>query len=115
MPIWKTTSILETPEITLNSWRIFEVSSDLWPKVTRHFVGYNSTDQEGRVSSEIITFDAAESKGVTRSGRVYHLRGKHGFNSEAEYVWNYWKRDNKITHEIDVTSEVIQLIKKLFK
>ena len=48
MPIWKTQSVLQTPEINLNAWRVFEVSSPLWPKITRHFVGYNSA---GRLCS----------------------------------------------------------------
>lgn len=107
MTIWKATPISNTPEINLNSWRIFEVSSELWPKVTRHFVGYNSTNQEGRVSSEIITFDPAEARGVTNSGRVYQLRGRPGLNSDAEYVWNFWKSINKITQVTDVTNEIV--------
>ena len=115
MPIWKTQSVLQTPEINLNAWRVFEVSSDLWPKITRHFVGYNSTNREGRVSSEIITFDAAEARGVTHSGRVYQLVGGNGFNPDTEYVWSYWKARNKITQETNVTDEIINSIKELSK
>jgi len=107
MTIWKTTPITEAPEINLTSWKIFEVSSELWPKVTRHFVGYNSTNKEGRVSSEIITFDAAEAKGVTNSGRVYRLSGRPGFNLDAEYVWNFWKSINKITQVTDITNDIV--------
>lgn len=110
MPIWKTQSVLQTPEINLNAWRVFEVSSDLWPKITRHFVGYNSTNREGRVSSEIITFDTAEARGVTCSGRVYQLCGGNGLNHDAEYVWSYWKGRNKITQETDVTDEIVRSI-----
>ena len=116
MPIWKTRSVLQTPEINLSAWRVFEVSSDLWPKkITRHFVGYNSTEHEGRVSSAVVMFDTAEARGVTASGRVYQLCGGNGFNPDAEYVWSRWKARNKITQETDVTDEIINSIKELSK
>lgn len=115
MPIWNTKSIVQTPEITLNSWRIFEVSGQISPKITRHFVGYNIGEREGRVSSAIVTFDAAEAKGVTSSGRVYHLYGGAGFNPDAEYVWDHWKFLNQITSIEDVTEEIVQSIKELSK
>ena len=115
MPIWNATSVVQTPEINLNSWRVFEVSSELWPVATRHFVGYNSTEQEGRASSDVVTFDAAEARGVTASGRVYQLCGGNGFNPDAEYVWSHWKNVNHITQETDVTDEIVQSIKDLSK
>lgn len=115
MPIWNTTTVLQTPEINLNSWRVFEVSGDSSPKITRHFVGYNSTEQEGRVSSAVVTFDAAEARGVTASGRVYQLCGANGFNPDADYVWQHWKNVNHVTQETDVTNEILQSIKDLLK
>lgn len=39
MPLWKPVTVEETPEIVLCDWRAFEVSSELWPLRTQHFVG----------------------------------------------------------------------------
>ena len=52
MPIWKTRTIAEVPEITLVEWRVYETELG-----ERHFVGYNLTESEGRVSSAIQSFD----------------------------------------------------------
>jgi len=102
MPIWKTTAITETPEIVLAQWRIYE--SDI---KERHFVGYNLTEGEGRVSSAIQTFDENTMTGITRSGRVYKLQGAPGWNSDAEYTWNRWKHINSVESSEDVTNQVV--------
>ncbi len=52
MSIWAATPIDETPELELDRWRVFESSAG-----ERHFVGYNLTENEGRVSSAIQSFD----------------------------------------------------------
>jgi hypothetical protein len=97
MSIWATTSVNSVPEIELRSWSVFEVASDEWENRTRHFVGYNVTECEGRVSSAIVQWDAATRRGVTASGRVYQLVGETGFDWDAQYVWSRWKDLNRIT------------------
>lgn len=107
MNIWRASSIEETPELELTNWQIIEVDSDLWPGKTRHFVGYNITEREGRVSSEIQVFDKQNMCGRTRSGRVYKLVGPPGGDLDAIYVWDFWKKRNQITSEIRVTDEML--------
>ena len=105
MPVWKTTPISEHPSLQLRDWAVFEVPPS--PKNrerTRHFVGYNITEGEGRVSSKVCEFDAVTRRGRTDSGRVYELVGRPGMNSDAEYVWNMWKAINKVTDVVDVAS-----------
>lgn len=99
--IWETSPVTEVPEINLRSWRVIEIEDG-----TRHFIGYNETEGEGRVSSAIKTFDKKTMRGLTRSGRVYQLVGSAGFNGDAMYVWNRWKQINKVEVEKDVSEEL---------
>lgn len=97
MGIWKPGTIKEEPEVILNPWQIYEVESELWKGRTRHFVGYNTIYKEGRVSSAIVEFDKNTMVGKTNSGRVYKLKEESGYNADASYVWEFWKKRNKIT------------------
>ena len=99
--IWRTTPIDQTPEISLSNWRIYEVENG-----DRHFVGYNDTEHEGRVSSKIVSFDEATLRGVTRSGRVYQLVGDSGRDGDADYVWSAWRKINSIETFKDVSDSV---------
>ena len=89
--IWATTPVSETPEIVLRSWRVMQLKDG-----DRHFVGYNVTEHEGRVSSKIVQFDKETMRGVTASGRVYQLEGPSGYNGDAIYTWNKWQAINGI-------------------
>ncbi len=106
MPLWKPAPVDQSPEVVLESWRIMEVTSPYWDGASRHFVGYNISDREGRVSSEIVVFDTDKMCGITRSGRVYKLIGEPGHNSDAGYVWQRWKDMNHVETESDVTDQV---------
>lgn len=103
MSIWTTLPVEDEPSVTITDWRIFEVIGG--GRTTRHFVGYNDSEQEGRVSSAIQNFDIATMKGTTNSGRVYQLSGRPYYNREADYVWDYWKKLNEIENEKDVTDD----------
>jgi len=105
MSIWKTTPVKEVPQIELASWTVFEVSSKLWPEKTRHFVGYNLTEREGRVSSSIVEFDKSTMCGRTKSGRVYQLVGSPGHNGDGMYTWMQWCYINDITEIKEVEIE----------
>jgi len=91
MPIWRVAPVNEVPEIRLSSWSIRQL-----PDGSRHFVGYNDLCWEGRVSSRIVEFDTTNMRGRTRSGRVYELVGKSGYNADAEYVWACWCQINRV-------------------
>lgn len=106
MPIWRVKSVTETPEVELSHWRVFEAVSQLWEGRTRHFVGYNYGEYEGRVSSAIKEFDPSTRRGVTRSGRIYQLLDGPGSGSQdGLYVWNWFCTRNQITEFVDVTAE----------
>jgi hypothetical protein len=100
MPIWATAPVTESPTLVLITWRILETD-----KVERHFVGYNLTDREGRVSTPIQQFDVATLTGRTRSGRIYQLRGRPGVDADAAHVWHAWCRANDVKRWADVTEK----------
>jgi len=106
MGYWKPGTIEEEPNVELQRWKVYEVSSELWPEPTRHFVGYNMIFHEGRVSSSIQEFDKTTMIGVTRSGRKYIIKeGTHGYDPDGNYVWGLWCYRNKINNIKDVTNE----------
>jgi hypothetical protein len=94
MPLWITAPVEEVPEIVLRHWSIRQL-----PDGSRHFVGYNHRDREGRVSSTIVEFDVATMRGRTRSGRVYEIVGPPGRDGDAEYVWASWCRIFEVDRE----------------
>lgn len=103
MSIWKPAGIDIEPQIILTHWKIVEAEFEEGPP-SRHFVGY---DHSGRVSSSIQEFDPKTLKGKTRSGRVYQLVGRPGYDSDAAYVWNHWAKFNKVTCWKDVSNETL--------
>lgn len=107
MSIWKPNDVDKTPSIVMTNWKVFEVTSPYWDGSSRHFVGYNQTESEGRVSSEIQSFDPESMRGWTRSGRIYQLSGRPGTDEDAEYVWQKWLHINDIISFNDVTKEYI--------
>lgn len=104
MPIWTATPVSETPHIVLTDWQIVQVE----PYATRHFVGYNQTEQEGRVSSAIVRFDLEKRIGVTKSGRVYELRGDAGRDPDAEWTWAGWADRNRVESYEVVTQKALR-------
>ena len=101
MTIWNVAPVTEDPEIFLVSWKVMETKEG-----TRHFVGYNVSGREGRVSSAIETFDKEHMTGITSSGRVYKLKGPSISNSDADYVWGRWRLINDITEYKDVSDSI---------
>lgn len=88
MYVWSATPIDEAPELRLARWSVREVL----PRWTRHLVGFNLTEDEGRVSSALTAYDPRSRRAVTESGRMYELVGRPGHDSDAEYVWRAWLR-----------------------
>lgn len=93
----------QQPILTLVAWRVFEVN----PGETRHFVGWCVENQEGRVSSEIQSFDKVNGLAVTGSGRQYRISGEPGWDDDARYTWGRWLTGQPdISSVVDVTDEV---------
>jgi hypothetical protein len=96
--IWRTTPVDQVPELRLSNWAILEL-----PDGDRHFAGYNLTEYEGRASSKIVEFDGERMRGITASGRVYELVGAPGLTGDGLYVWNQWKRINRVNEYTDIS------------
>lgn len=103
MPIAIPPTVDDEPVIELRSWRVMQTE-----RCERHFVGVHGSGMlaAGRVSSAIVSFDASQRRGVTRSGRVYILRGAPGgLDGDAAYTWAAWARFNRVASYEDVTHE----------
>lgn len=102
MSIWRTTPVESVPVLKLTKWSVFQTETG-----QRHFVGYNMTEGEGRVSSAIVEFDSASRRGRTSTGRIYELIGEPGFSSDAEYVKTGWLNINRVSEHFDVTEQYV--------
>jgi hypothetical protein len=100
MSLFRPASVKDMPEVFLSRWHVTEASNGT--ETTLHFVGYNSKEGYGMVSSPIVEFDSTKKCGKTQSGRVYQLVGQPGFNVEADYVWQNWKEINNITESQEI-------------
>jgi hypothetical protein len=100
MSLLPSSSIDEQPVIWLERWRVLEANHEL-----RHFVGFSVADQDGRVSTPIVSFNKAERSGVTASGRRYILMGPPGYDDDAEYVWEQYAGFFGFKEVVDVSEE----------
>lgn len=96
MPIWTPPPTDQQPEVILIGARLFEVT---WATgaTTRHAVGYNVLDCEGRVSSALG--EIKDGIVVSESGRVYSLSTKPmspDQSGDAEWVLAAWLRLSKL-------------------
>jgi hypothetical protein len=103
MPIYVSAPVEEEPEASMVDWSVREVQCSYNQERTQHLVGYIARRGSGRVTTAIQVFDRETMRIKTRSGRVYHLEGRPGFNEDGEYVWSYWKELNGAKEEVDVT------------
>ena len=101
MPVWMTTPVEEQPSLTLERWRVIQMTEG-----GRHFVGWCLENKEGRVSSPIAEFDPENLRGVTSTGRVYQLKGPPGLDGDAEYVRDRWLAIYGNPRWTDVTADV---------
>jgi hypothetical protein len=94
------------PETVLTRWSLRQVI-DLGGKRSRHLVGW--ADFEGRVCSSIVSLDLASLHVITESGRLYHLAGPPGYDSDAEYVFARWLKRSGRTRPKDLTRSLLRL------
>ena len=102
---WAATPVAEVAEIELTRWQVMQLSHG-----DRHFVGWNVTEHEGRVSSKIVGFDAATCRGHTCSGRIYQLCRRAGHDGDAAYAWGRWVQVNAVLDCTDMSAAVQALI-----
>lgn len=101
MPIYVDTNVDEIPEILLERWSIRET-----PNGDRYFVGFNTIECDGRVSTAIVSFDAHTRLAITASGRQYRLLGRAGFDRDGEYVWNRVRTIWGVSSWSDITEQL---------
>lgn len=98
MPMWKPG---DHSKVYLSSWNIKVVEDG-----RMFFCGYELDYLQGRVSTEIKSFDKETRTGVTRSGRIYELVGNSGYNGDAEYVWGGYKAVNNLPNVIKEITDI---------
>jgi len=86
-------------------WSIKEVSYGSNEEPTHHLVGYVISEGAGRTTSAIQSFDKEKMMITTSSGRLYKLKDKPGNNSDADYVWSFWKSHNTAKNEKNEKNE----------
>ncbi|ACD18255.1 conserved hypothetical protein [Paraburkholderia phytofirmans PsJN] len=89
------------PSTDLLHWRVMEIL----PDGHVHFVGLNSSNYLGRISSETLVYDSATHRAESRSGRIYFLRGPAGLDGVSEYFWSFWCEHNHISDYADITDQ----------
>lgn len=109
MTTYRPPSVDDVPTVHLANWRAYKVrSKNPALQDTTHIVGWNIDAGDGRVSSPIAKWNPAKRQIVTRSGRVYQLKGDPGTSIDALYVWGVWCRKNAIVDIKDVTPEFVR-------
>lgn len=111
--IYKPANVKTQPNVSLQNWSIRKVLESEYPELgeSYHFVGRSIHTHDGRVSSDIVSFDKDQKVGITGSGRVYSLEGESGRDMDGDYVWAMWTNMNKVTKWEDVTEQVVTGIK----
>lgn len=107
--IWGGAPVEAEPQKWLEAWQVFKVvkANGFEDRFGLHFVGRNSLENNGAVSSKIESFDPVTMRGITSSGRIYQLVGQPGSCDDAQYVFGNWCRFNRVEVE-NATEEFIQ-------
>lgn len=108
MSFFRPTGVNETPYIEITRWKIYRVTSELWPEQTLHLSGYNLTERHGRASSAIVKIDKENMILTTESGRAYKLIGESGFDPDASYVWGMWCLRNQVREWFDASKDALE-------
>ncbi len=98
----------DAKKISLRRWRVMEVDSKEGVR-SRHVWGHDVTNNLGRASSPIATFDRDTMTATTRSGKMYNLVGLPGNSRLGRSAWRKWCLNNGIVAEKDVTDEYLNV------
>lgn len=101
-PVKKVPDDYKSP--ALRRWRIFEITLSNGNK-SRHVAGHDVSNDAGRVSSAISSFNFEAMAVTTSSGRQYKLLGIPGWGKRIEKTWRDWCGINGVASELDVTHE----------
>lgn len=89
--VHRVAGIAHKPVVILCNWQIKETVEG------KFFLGEETHNGAGRVSTVIVDFDEKTKSGRTLSGRVYELVGDSGSSSKVEYLWDCYKQINRLT------------------
>ena len=99
-------SVESQPVTEMSRWQLVQVLNPDGTR-SRHLIG--QCHGTGRVTSDIVKLDLWKLRGTTKSGRVYLLRGRSGFDGDADFVWAYWAKANSIRSAKLVTRALLRL------
>lgn len=99
---------IESGNVSLRRWRVMEIASKDGV-LSRHVYGHDITNNLGRASSPIQTFDLETMTAITRSGKTYYLVGLPGSAKLGRAAWRKWCRENAVASERDVTDEYLNV------
>jgi len=99
MPIWRALTVDEQPVVMLEGWSVIQT-----PIGTRHFVGWDTSLDEAKISTPISTFERVRMAGTTASGRRYQLLGPPCLGSDAGYLLRRWCHIQTI--DVDMIDDV---------
>lgn len=92
------------PAVTLRRWQVVEVVTRDQTR-TRHLLGHDVENDDGRVSSPIANFEAELMTATTSSGARYRLAGLPGHSRKVQSMWDDWCRENGVIAQYDVTND----------
>src|SRR4051794_22323101 len=108
---WRVDVVDQEPTKTLDAWWVMEVPFDgIERPWTRHLLGFRLQGCKAQVSAPLEAIDPSSRRALTRSGTVYELGERSGFNGDAFALWGQWKRRFGIEDEREVTEDVEALL-----
>lgn len=103
-----TTGIYGAYHLTIRRWKVVEVELKTG-EVSRHLCGHEVSQDVGRASSPIKSFDREAMMLTTQSGSRYQLHGLPGTSNAADKAWYNWCKSNNVIRERDVTHEYLDV------
>lgn len=94
--------------LTVRRWKVVEVELKTG-EVSRHLCGHEVSQDVGRASSPIKSFDRETMMLTTQSGSRYQLHGLPGTSKSADKAWYNWCKNNNVIKELDVTHEYLDV------
>lgn len=98
-------SVLRQPQTVLLRWQLIKVR-DKDGKFSRHLLG--RADEQGRVSTAIVSLDVVQLRATTKSGRMYVL-DRPGRDDAAAWIFSQWLKANQCTQHADQTRALLRL------
>jgi hypothetical protein len=98
----------DSQNISLRRWRVMEIRTQNG-NYSRHVLGHDVTNSQGRASSPIVNFNLDTMTATTRSGKSYRLVGLPGNSRLGNSAWKKWCSENGVVAESDVTKEYLNI------